>query len=277
MRTMKPARVDTALPVVGQGTWMMGESPGRRDDEVRALNLGLDLGMTLIDTAEMYAAGESERVVGEVLKQRRDEVFLVSKVMPQNASRDGTMRACESSLKRLNTDAIDLYLLHWPSSEPLSDTIAAFRQLRDEGKIRHWGVSNFPVNNLQQAEQIAPGESATNQVLYNLQRRGIEHDMTGWCRDHGVFIMAYSPLDQGRLEISDALKSVAKRHDATPEQIALAWTIRMDHVITIPKASKPEHVEQNAQSAEIKLSDEDLKLLDEAFPPPNGPSELEWL
>lgn len=277
MRTMKCERIDTPLPVIGQGTWMMGESRSNREEEVAALNLGLDLGMNLIDTAEMYASGGAEEAVGEVLKRRRDEVFLVSKVLPQNASRKGTVKACEASLKRMNADVIDLYLLHWPGPEPLVDTIEAFRELRERGKIRHWGVSNFRMDDLHEAERIAPGENATNQVLYNLQRRGIEYDMAGWCRDNGVFVMAYSPLDQGRLERPQELADVAGRHGVTPEQAALAWTIRMGHFITIPKSSKPEHIRQNAEAARIKLTGPDLKKLDKAFPPPTGPTRLEWL
>ncbi|MCG3182291.1 MAG: putative oxidoreductase [Planctomycetes bacterium] len=275
MRTTTFGRILEALPLIGQGTWEMGESRRSRAQEVRALQLGLELGMNLIDTAEMYASGDAEEVVGEAIAGRRDGVFLVSKVLPQNASRKGTVKACERSLKRLGVETIDLYLLHWPGEHPLADTIAAFRELRDSGKIRYWGVSNLRMDDLAECERIAPGENATNQVLYNLQRRGIEADMVPWCHPRGVLIMAYSPLDQGRLRKPKQLKAVAARHNATPEQVALAWSVRNEGVVTIPKSSNETRLRQNAAAAELLLTPQDLAELDEAFPPPRGPVELE--
>jgi len=272
---MQFVRIPEPLPLIGQGTWEMGESRRSRAQEVRALQLGLELGMNLIDTAEMYASGDAEEVVGEAIAGRRDGVFLVSKVLPQNASRKGTVKACERSLKRLGVETIDLYLLHWPGEHPLADTIAAFQELRDSGKIRYWGVSNLRMDDLAECERIAPGENATNQVLYNLQRRGIEADMVPWCLPRGVLIMAYSPLDQGRLRKPKQLKAVAARHNATPEQVALAWSVRNEGVVTIPKSSNETRLRQNAAAAELLLTPQDLAELDEAFPPPRGPVELE--
>lgn len=268
-------RIREPLPLIGQGTWEMGEARRSRAREVRALQLGLELGMNLIDTAEMYASGSAEEVVGEAIAGRRDGVFLVSKVLPQSASRRGTVKACERSLKRLGVETIDLYLLHWPGEHPLADTIAAFQELRDSGKIRYWGVSNLRMDDLDECERIAPGENATNQVLYNLQRRGIEADMVPWCLQHGVLIMAYSPLDQGRLRKPKQLKAVAERHNATPEQVALAWSVRNTGCITIPKSSNETRLRQNAAASELLLTPQDLAELDEAFPPPSGPVELE--
>lgn len=275
MRTTTFGRIPEALPLIGQGTWEMGESRRSRAQEVRALQLGLELGMNLIDTAEMYASGDAEEVVGEAIAGRRHGVFLVSKVLPENASRKGTVRACERSLKRLGVETIDLYLLHWPGDHPLADTIAAFQELRDSGKIRYWGVSNLRMDDLAECERIAAGENATNQVLYNLQRRGIEADMVPWCLPRGVLIMAYSPLDQGRLRKPRQLKAVAARHNATPEQVALAWSVRNEGVVTIPKSSNETRLRQNAAAAELLLTPQDLAELDEAFPPPDGPVELE--
>jgi diketogulonate reductase-like aldo/keto reductase len=275
MRYVNVGRIPVKLPLIGQGPWEMGEHARRRADEVAALRRGLDLGMNLIDTAEMYASGGAEEVVGDAIVGRRDEVFLVSKVLPQNASRRGTLTSCERSLKRLGVERIDLYLLHWPGPFPLADTIASFQELREEGKIRYWGVSNFTVGELEQCEEIAPGENVTNQVLYNLQRRGIEADMQAWCRERGVTIMAYSPLDQGGLRKPKELKEVARRHDVAIEQVALAWSVRNEGFVTIPKSSNIKHLEGNAAAADIKLTRQDLIELDSAFPPPIGPTELE--
>jgi diketogulonate reductase-like aldo/keto reductase len=275
MRHVKFGRISEQLPLIGQGTWEMGEHSRRRADEVIALRRGLDLGMTLIDTAEMYASGGAEEVVGDAVVGRRDQVFLVSKVLPQNASRHGTLTSCERSLKRMGVERIDLYLLHWPGPFPLADTIASFQELREDGKIRYWGVSNFTVGELEQCEKIAPGENATNQVLYNLQRRGTEADMQGWCRGHGISIMAYSPLDQGGLRKPKELKEVARRHGVSIEQVALAWSVRNEGFITIPKSSNVKHVESNAVAADLVLTRQDLVELDDAFPPPIGPTELE--
>lgn len=277
MRTTSFGRIAEPLPLIGQGTWKMGESKASKGDEAAALQRGLDYGMNLIDTAEMYADGGAEEVVGEAIAGRRDEVFLVSKVLPQNASRKGTVEACERSLQRMKTDVIDLYLLHWPGDHPLTDTIAAFQELRDAGKIRYWGVSNFRMADLRECERIAEGENVTNQVLYNLQRRGIEHEMRDWCRQTGVMVMAYSPLDQMRLKHKKELKEAAARHDVTPEQIALAWCIRRKGFITIPKSSNHDRIKQNAAAAEIQLDDQDLDDLNKAYPAPDKPTELEWL
>jgi diketogulonate reductase-like aldo/keto reductase len=233
--------------------------------------------MTLIDTAEMYASGGAEEVVAEALAGRRDEAFLVSKVLPANASEAGVRMACEASLRRLGTDRIDLYLLHWAGSHPLAGTVAAFEALRREGKIVHWGVSNFDVKEMEALERLAPGGAACNQVLYNLQRRGIEHDLLPWCVERGILLQAYSPLDQGRIKKAPALRSVARRHGITPEQVALAWSVRLPGVQAIPKAAASRHVESNAAAARIELAAADLAELDAAFPRPRGPTPLEML
>jgi len=265
-----------ALPVLGQGTWMMGESPARHESEVDALRLGLDLGLTLIDTAEMYGDGGAEEVVAEAIEGHRDEVFLVSKVLPHNASREGTLRAAERSLKRLRTDRIDLYLLHWPGSYPLEDTFAAFEQPVEQGKVCHYGVSNFDVADMERSEALPAGAAVTtNQVLYNLERRGIERRLLPWCAERGILLMAYSPLEHARLVRTRALKAVAARHDCTPYQAALAWTIRHPGVVTIPKAGHPLHVHENVAALAVRLTERDLADLDQAFPPPDGDVPLE--
>jgi diketogulonate reductase-like aldo/keto reductase len=262
------------MPQLGQGTWHMGEDRGRRPQEVAALRLGLDLGMTLIDTAEMYADGGSEEVVGEAIAGRRGQVFLVSKVYPHNATRTGVPAACGRSLRRLRVECIDLYLLHWPGSTPVEETAEAFERLRGAGKIRHWGVSNFDVDEM---ERLPPG-CCTNQVLYNLEARGIEFDLLPWSREQGMPVMAYSPVGQGgRLLRNPVLREVATRHGATPAQIALAWTLRAPGVVAIPKAAEPEHVRQNAEAGEITLLEEDLAALDAAFPPPRRKQSLAML
>lgn len=267
-----------AVPVLGQGTWMMGEDRGRAADEVAALRLGLDLGVTLIDTAEMYGNGGAEKVVGEAIAGRRDEVFLVSKVLPSNASRNGVVRACEASLKRMRTDRIDLYLLHWRGGVPLAETIAVFEELRRSGKIRHWGVSNFDADDMEEMERLPAGKNAqANQVLYNLGRRGIEFDLAPWCRDHGVPIMAYSPVEQGALADDAGLQAIAARHDATAVQIALAWVMAWPGVVAIPKATRLEHVRQNAAARDIRLTPQDLAELDKLFPPPARKRPLEMI
>ena len=258
------------------GTWRMGESDAERADEISALKHGLDLGLTLIDTAEMYGRGGAEEVVAEAIEGRRDEVVIVSKVLPSNASYDGTIRACERSLRRLKTDHIDLYLLHWPGDHPLEETLAAFATLSDEGKVLHYGVSNFDLDEMKRSEALRGGRAvAANQVLYNLQRRGIERNLLPWCAGSDVAIMAYSPLDQGRLRISDALRDVGRRHGATPAQIALAWTMRHDHVVSIPKAARRDHVRDNVKAADIVLTEEDLGDLDRAYPVPKRDVPLE--
>jgi diketogulonate reductase-like aldo/keto reductase len=262
------------VPVLGQGTWNMGDDPRRRRDEIAALRCGLDLGMRLIDTAEMYGDGAAETLVGEAISGRRNEVFLVSKVLPQHATRRGTIAACEQSLRRLGSDHIDLYLLHWRGPVPLDDTLAAFAQLQREGKIRHWGVSNFDVDDM---TALAGAPAATDQVLYNLTRRGIEHDLLPWCERHGMPLMAYSPLEQNRLLGHPALAEIAARHGATPSQIALAWVLRHPRLIAIPKAASAEHVRQNSKALAIGLSAADLAVLDAAFPAPAGPQALEMI
>ncbi len=268
----------TAVPVLGQGTWYMGEDSRDRVREVAALRLGLDLGMTLVDTAEMYADGGAEEVVGEAIAGRRDEVFLVSKVLPMNASRRGTVAACERSLKRLRTDRIDLYLLHWRGSHDFSETIAAFDTLVRDGKIGQWGVSNLDLQDIEELVGTPGGEGVqTNQLLYNLTRRGIEHDLQPWCRGRGIPIMAYSPIEQGRMLRHPELRRVADRHGATPAQVGLAWLLRQDGVIAIPKASDPAHVRDNRAAADLRLDEQDLADLDRAFPPPRGPRPLEML
>jgi diketogulonate reductase-like aldo/keto reductase len=256
----------------------MGDKPRRRTEEIASLQLGLDLGMTLIDTAEMYGDGAAESLVGEAIAGRRDEVFLVSKVLPSNASRTGTIAACERSLRRLGTDRIDLYLLHWRGRTPFADTIAAFEALRDAGKIRHWGVSNLDVDDMREIMRAPDGDAvATNQVLYNLTRRGIEVDLLPQSQARGLPLMAYSPIEQGRLTESAEVAQVAAKHGVTPAQVALAWVLRQPGVIAIPKASRPGHVQENRAALDLKLTREDLAQLDQAFPPPDGPQALEMI
>jgi diketogulonate reductase-like aldo/keto reductase len=259
-----------AMPVYGIGTWRMGESARRRPDEVAAIRHGIERGVTLIDTAEMYASGGAEEVTREAIAGRRDEVFLVSKVLPSNASHAGVLGACEASLRRLGTDCIDLYLLHWRGRTPLAETVGAFEALKRDGKIRHWGVSNFDTGDMEELAGIEDGQAVqTNQVLYNLSSRGIEYDLMPWSDERGIPLMAYSPVDQGGLVRDRRLEAVARRHDATPAQIALAWVLRRKGVIAIPKAVEPEHIRQNRAALDIELSAADLADLDHAFPPPN--------
>ncbi len=266
------------IPVFGLGTWMMGESEKRRADEVAALKLGLDLGATLIDTAEMYGDGEAEEIVGDAIAGRRDGLFLVSKVLPENASRKDTVAACERSLKRLRTDCIDLYLLHWRGSTPLEHTLHAFIQLQREGKIRHWGVSNFDTDDMEELVALPGGDAcAVNQVLYNLKRRRIEYDLVPFCRARNIPIMAYSPIEQGRLLGAAALKEVAARHGASTAQVALAWLLGQPATIVIPKAANPAHVRENFGALDLKLRDDDLAILNRAFPPPQKKYPLEML
>jgi diketogulonate reductase-like aldo/keto reductase len=267
-----------AVPVLGQGTWHLGEAPQRRADEIAALRLGLDLGMTLIDTAEMYGGGAAEELVGEAINSRRDEVFLVTKVLPQHASVRGTIAACEGSLHRLKTDRIDLYLLHWRGNVPLEETLHAFAALVKAGKTRYWGVSNFDVDDLKELFSLAGGDAvATNQVLYNLTRRGIEWDLLPWCRRRGIPVMAYSPIEQGQLLSHPELRRIADRHHAVPAQIALAWVLQTAGVIAIPRTGTPAHVRDNRAALDIRLTDEDLAQLNRAFPPPTSKRPLEML
>lgn len=269
----------TAVPALGQGTWHMGERGGAAKDEVAALRLGIDLGMTLIDTAEMYGSGGAEEVVGQAIAGQRDKIFLVSKVYPHNASRSGVPEACERSSKRMKVDVIDLYLLHWRGSHPLRETVDAFEKLKAEGKIRRWGVSNCDVEDMEELARLKAGDAcAANQVLYHPDSRGIEYDLLPWCAKHKVAVMAYSPVGQaGRLLRSPALAAVAKRHDATPAQVAIAWGMRYPHVISIPKAVDPAHVRLNAKAGEIVLTAADLAEIDAAHPPPKRKQSLGML
>lgn len=264
-----------SVPVLGQGTWKMGERRDRFAQEVAALRLGIELGMTLIDTAEMYASGGAEEVVREAIAGRRDEVFVVSKVLPSNASHVATIRACEASLKRLGTDRIDLYLLHWRGGVPLRETVDAFETLKASGKIGDWGVSNFDVADMQELMALPKGgRVAANQVLYNLASRGIDFDLAPWQHSRGIPVMAYSPVGEGYLAHEGRLQIAAERHGATPAQVALAWTLRGEGVIAIPKASQEKHVRDNRAAADIRLTAQDLAELDAAFPPPRRKQPL---
>jgi diketogulonate reductase-like aldo/keto reductase len=271
------------IPVLGQGTWRMGEQASKRGDEVKALQLGLDLGMTLIDTAEMYAEGKSEEVVAEAIAGKRDQVFLVTKVLPSNAARKAVVQAGERSLKRLKTDRIDLYLLHWRSGVPLAETLAGFHDLQQAGKIRSYGVSNFDVNDMKEwlALENPKGKGGdqvqTNQVLYNVGTRGIDFDLLPFQAGAGIPIMAYSPLAQGRLPKSAALKAVAARHQATVGQVMLAWCLRHKSVFAVPKTSRLEAVRENAAAGDLALTPQDLAEIDRDFPPPARAKPLEML
>jgi diketogulonate reductase-like aldo/keto reductase len=258
------------VPALGQGTWRLGERKAERAREIAALQLGLDLGMTLIDTAEMYGDGGAEEVVGAAIKGRREQTFIVSKVYPHNASLRGTIAACERSLSRLAVEQIDLYLLHWRGSHPLDDTVRAFEQLQAAGKIRDWGVSNFDTEDMAELAAIrGGGRCASNQVLYNLAQRGIEWDLLPWCRERQMPVMAYCPVDQGgRLLRSTALQQVAKRHGAMAAQIALAWLVRQQGIIAIPKAMSAAHIRANRAALDLALAATDLVELDRAFLPP---------
>ena len=270
---------ETDVPALGQGTWYMGEGRRPASAEADALRLGIDLGMTLIDTAEMYADGGAEKVVAEAIAGQRDRVFLVSKVYPHNASRAGVAKACERSLQRLKTERIDLYLLHWRGSTPLAETVEAFEALKRQGKIGAWGVSNFDTSDMAELVGVPNGGGcAVDQVLYNPEHRGIEHDLMPWCVDRRIALMAYTPIGQaGRLLHAAALAVVASRHGATPAQIALAWGLRHPHVICIPKASDPTHVRLNAAAMNISLTIQDLAEIDAAFPPPRRKQNLAML
>ncbi|HVF22638.1 MAG TPA: aldo/keto reductase [Pyrinomonadaceae bacterium] len=269
-----------SMPVLGQGTWRMGEDRARRKAEVAALRLGLDLGMNHIDTAEMYAEGGAEEVVAEAIAERRAEVFVVTKVYPQNATRHGAVEACERSLRRLKTDYIDLYLLHWRGDIPLSQTFEAFQSLKESGKIREYGVSNFDVADMEESFAETGDEIANNQVLYNLAHRGIEWDLIRWCRARRIPITAYSPIghnadEQKQILGNRAVKAVALRHGVTPVQVVLAWLLREPDVIVIPKAVRPEHIRENRAAHDLKLTERDFKELDQAFPPPTRKIPLE--
>ena len=269
------AGVDVA--VIGQGTWNLEKD--RRPTAVAALRRGLDLGLTHIDTAELYGAGAAEKLVAEAIAGRRDEVFLVSKVQPDNASRRGTIAACERSLTRLKTDRLDCYLLHWPGAHPLEDTVAAFEQLRRDGKIRSWGVSNFDVTELEEVWKLAGARLACNQVLYHLQERAIEHAVIPWCEQHGVAVVAYSPFGAGafpgpRTKGGRVLAAVASAHAATARQVALAFITQSRPLFTIPKAGRPDHVDENAGTGDVRLTAAEIARLERAFPRGRRPREL---
>lgn len=279
MRTVTLPGSET-VPALGQGTWYMGERKTAARAEADALRLGIDLGMTLIDTAEMYADGGAEEVVALAAAGQRDKLFIVSKVYPHNASRLGVPAACGRSLKRLKTDRIDLYLLHWRGGYPLAETVAAFEKLKAEGKIRHWGVSNLDTDDMEELAGVPDGQAcAANQVLYHPGSRGIEYDLLPRCADRGTAVMAYSPLGHSaqRLLASKALTAVAQRHGATPAQIAIAWGMRHANVISIPKAANPAHVRDNAKAAAITLTPEDLATIDATHRPPSRKQPLDLL
>jgi diketogulonate reductase-like aldo/keto reductase len=266
------------MPVLGQGTWELAENARRRADEIKALRTGLDLGMSLIDTAEMYGDGAAEELVAEAIAGRRREVFLVSKVLPQNARKRDAIKACEKSLKRLRTDYLDLYLLHWRESVPLAETLAAFEALKTAGRIRNWGVSNFDVDDMEELVALPGGKAvATNQVLYNFTRRGIEYDLLPQTRELRMPLMAYSPIEQGRLLRDATLRKIAERHEATPAQVALAWVLRHPDICAIPRSGNPAHTRENSGALNLRLSKKDLAELDRAFPPRKRKVPLEML
>jgi len=267
------------IPALGQGTWQMGETAAKAETEIAVLRAGIERGMTLIDTAEMYAGGGAERIVARAIEGQRERVFLVSKVSPQNASAAGIAKSCAASLKRLGTDHLDLYLLHWPGRHPLEETVAAFERLRAAGTIRYWGVSNFDVDLMAELAALPQGaRCATDQILYHPDERGPEFDLLPWCRNHKMPIMAYSPLGQGgRLLRSPALAAIARRHRATPGQIAIAWSLRDGNTITIPKTATPERVPENADAANIALTPDDLAEIEATHPPPRRKTRLGML
>lgn len=267
-----------SVSALGQGTWNIGDDPGKRAQEIASIRRGIEMGLTLIDTAEMYGEGASEQLVGEAIAGLRDEVFLVSKVYPHNASRRAMVKSCDASLRRLGVETIDLYLLHWQGAVPLAETVESFEALQRAGKIRHWGVSNFDTDAMQRLWRTPGGESAqTNQVLYNLGERGIEWELHPWLRERGLPVMAYSPFDQGRLLHSAPLVSWAKKHGMAAGQVAIAWLLAQDSVIAIPKTGSAERVQENAAALARPLTPGELEELNALFPPPDGPSELAML
>jgi diketogulonate reductase-like aldo/keto reductase len=276
---MDAFRLPNGTPVsrLGQGAWQIGDDRSTRAAEQAALRAGLELGMNLIDTAEMYGNGRSEQLVADVIAGRREHVYVVSKVLPENATRDGAVAACEQSLKRLKTNYLDMYLLHWRGSVPFEETLEAFIELRDRGSIRHYGVSNFDVADLEEAQALKGGaDLATNQVLYNLEHRGVEWALKPWCREHAIPLMAYSPLgsDSRRLRTHPVLKAMAARLGASASRIALAWLLRQPDVVVIPKASSEAHVHDNHAALKFEIPAEDLEKLDRSFPPPKRPTPL---
>ncbi|MFT4434863.1 aldo/keto reductase [Caballeronia sp. 15715] len=266
------------IPALGQGTWEMGDSARTRSAEIAALKTGVDLGMTVIDTAEMYGEGESEKLIAEALKDRRDELFIVSKVYPHNGSESGVKAACERSLKRLQTDRIDLYLLHWRGGEDLEGVIGGFEALKAQGKIRHWGVSNFDTDDMVELFALENGNRcATNQILYNVARRGPEFELLPWMRERNMPAMAYSPVDHARLPKQSVLNDIAKARGLSAMQVALAWVLQQPQVIAIPKAGTVAHVIENAAAREVTLSGEEMSLIDSQFKPPRSKRALEML
>jgi diketogulonate reductase-like aldo/keto reductase len=264
------------VPVLGLGTWHMGERPENRQDELDAIRFAIDNEMKVIDTAEMYGDGAAEELIGKALAGRRTDAFIVSKVLPHHATRRGTVAACENSLRRLATDYLDMVLLHWPGAVPLEETLEAFDALLRAGKIRYWGVSNFDTPDMEELAALPGGSAvATDQVLYNLMRRGIEFDLMPWCKQRKLPVMAYSPLEQGRLLRNPELLRLAEEYSATPAQIALRWVLRDDSTIALPKASTPDHVRQLRGALDIPLSPQDMAALDRAFPPPKRKMPLE--
>ncbi|QGZ62170.1 aldo/keto reductase [Paraburkholderia acidisoli] len=266
------------IPKLGQGTWEMGERAAHRAAEIAALREGVALGMTLIDTAEMYGDGATERLVGEALQGLRDAVFLVSKVYPHNASRAGVVRACEASLERLNTDRLDLYLLHWRGGVPLAETVAGFEALVRAGKIRHWGVSNFDTDDMIELFDAPGGEAcATNQILYNIARRGAEFDLLPWSVAHRMPVMAYSPVDHARLPRRSPLDDIAQARGVSVYRVAMAWVLRQEGVCAIPKAGRVEHVRDNRAALDLVLDPQECAALDAYFKPPRAKRPLEML
>lgn len=267
-----------SIPALGIGTWNMGEERAAEISEISSIRKSVELGMTVVDTAEMYADGKSEEIVGRAIVDIREQVFLVSKVYPFNASAQGTIDACERSLKRLGTDHLDLYLLHWRGSHPLEDTVGAFEKLKADGKITDWGVSNFDTDDMEELFSFTEGKNcAVNQVLYNLSRRGPEYDLLPWCQNHGVPLMAYSPIQQGNCSKNHELIRIAKAYQATPAQIALAFLLDRDGVMAIPKSANPERVTENRGATDLDISDDDCAKLDAEFPPPTQKVPLDML
>ncbi|MBD2577116.1 aldo/keto reductase [Oscillatoria sp. FACHB-1406] len=263
------------IPILGQGTWRMGEKASQQQTEIEALRFGIDLGMTLIDTAEMYGEGGAEKIVAKAIAGCRDRIYLVSKFYPHNASYQGVLRACDRSLSRLETDYLDLYLLHWRGSTPLSETLEALQYLQQSGKILDYGVSNFDTDDMEEALALAGGSAlATDQVLYNLMRRGIEWDLLPWCRQRKIPIMAYCPLEQGAFVRHSGLQAIATKYNATPTQIALSWLLHQDNVISIPKSSNRDRLLENYSALELQLTPADIQQLDRIFPPPKRKQTL---
>lgn len=277
---MKTATLPNGIcvPALGQGTWGMGEGRQSAGEEADALRHGIQRGLTLIDTAEMYGDGGAERVVGEAMQGFRDDIFLVDKVLPSNGCRQRMQQACERSLRNLDTDYIDLYLLHWRGAFTLEEVVETFEDLKSQGKIKHWGVSNFDIADMEELQKIAPSNSIiTDQVLYNLLRRGIEYDLMPWCESNAIPIMAYSPIEQARILKYPQLQQLAKIYRATPAAIALAFVLRKQNIIAIPKASDPIHIDENLEALGIQLTEDDLALLDRVFSAPTSKTRLEML